>query len=188
MLQFDPATYQAAIAAMAAVLDHLRASMTTSAALPAAEYDPAVVAIARDRVTGGIGAPTVVAAALAVRRRELVYQDQLRHRLDAIREAVAADRSWAAVSDEAALGIRRELRIHVRSGLAITTSTGFDLVTGEPTFAAEPVRVDLSSGAVTGPADDLGPQRLAADVDGLERNIDELVAAIEAVDIRRPVE
>jgi hypothetical protein len=187
-LQYDPTTYQAAIAAMAAVLDHLRAEVTTPDALCEAEFDPSVVAIAGTRVTGVLGPGTIVAAALAVRRRELAYQVQLRHRLDAIEGAADANCRWAAVADEAAIGTGRELLVHLPTGLAITTSTGFDLETGEPVFAAVPVKIDLSSGAVTGPADDLGGQRLATDVDGLDRNIEDLVAAIEAVDIRRPVE
>ncbi len=187
-LQYDPAGYQAAIAAMADVLDHLRSTWTDPERLAEAEHDDAVLAIARARPTGAVDPATTVAAALAVRHRELVYQAQLARRRSAMSRAVAAGRDWVELVDDAALGTRQELHVHLATGLGVISSAQFDLDTGTPVFVARTVRVDPATGAVVGPADEVGGERLADHRGDLDRNIAELVAAIEAVDSDERVE
>jgi hypothetical protein len=190
-LQYDPATYQAAIAAVATVLGHLRAEVTDDEALVEAEFDPVVVGLARVHPTTVLAPGIIVAAAMAVRHRELSYQSELDRRRAALRRAEEAGQAWAELDDEpraAPAGRGPGLRVHLTTGLAIMTTARFDLETGATEFVASVVGVDIGSGALTAPGIDTGGERVAPDRFGLERNVAELTVAIETVDIRPQVE
>jgi hypothetical protein len=183
-LRIDPVTYEAALAAVGRVLTILRASITDLDGLRAAEHDPDVIAVARHGLPGLVEPSTAVAAALAIRYRELAYQAQLDRRRAAIEDARRAGSTWVRLDEPGpggavAPGPPAELRVHVASGLAVSATTEFHLDTGSTLFVARPVLVDLKTGAITGEADELGEERVAWDRDELEEQMGEIAAAIE---------
>jgi hypothetical protein len=178
-MRFDPGIYQAVLAAMAPVLERLRADVDTLDALIAAGHDPGVVALA-SAAPSPVAPETVVAAASAIRYRELAYQIQLGGRRAAIQQARERGEAWAR-TEEPPFGAapRTELLVHVDAGLGVTSSTEFHLDRGSILYIARPVRVDLESGAITGAADELGEERVAENREELAEIVAEFVAAIE---------
>jgi hypothetical protein len=178
-LRFDPAIYQTALGVMSRLLAHMRSTVTDLDALLAAEHDPRIVAIALDGPPSVVEPETVVAAALAIRHRELGYQAQLADRRTAIAEARASGEAWARVVEPA--GPRSDLTIHVATGLAVIATTEVHLDTGELLFVARPVRVDLDTGAIAA-TDELGEERVARSREELDLRVGEIVAAAERWD------
>lgn len=185
-LRFDPTIYQAALGVMARLLDHLRTSVGDLAGLLAAEHDPAVVALAIEDPPSVVEPETAVAAALAIRYRELAYQVRLAERLATVAEARAAGDDWAHIvepppggSGAHGSGPGSELVVHLPSGLGVTATTEFHLDTGSILFIARPVHVDLQTGAIAGPAHELGEERVASTRAELEDQVAEIVAAIQ---------
>jgi hypothetical protein len=184
-MRFDPRMYQAVLSAMAPVLEHLRADVHTLDDLIAAEHAPEVVTVA-GAAPSTVAPETVVAAALAIRYRELAYQLLLEARRAAMQGARDEGDPWARTEEPppgaaqtSVTGPRTELLVHVATGLGVTATTEFHLDRGSILFVARPVHVDLDSGAITGPADELGEERVAESREDLAAIVADFAAAIE---------
>ncbi len=178
--------YQRAVAAIAELMAYLRAEINGHQELIDVSDEPSERARAlADEAGPGIDPVDLINAACAGRDREIVVNMQLNRRIVAIEGAVAAGHRWVdvAVAPSELPGGRApqfpELRIHLRSGLAIYTSEEIDPDTAIATPMLMVVRVDLGTGNVLEIVDAIAEPIRASDGEAWVWLADTLAAAIE---------
>ena len=202
-LMADPALYQSAVAVIGVVTTHLRAHVADGAGLLAAyRRGPDLVAsVAPDMVTWA-SPQRVLAAACAIRYRELLA-DQGRSRIfDAVLAAHADGDRWATIEPEQGSRpypamtfgggmldgrtlngrtLNGTTRVHVGSGLGLTCSVEMDLETGAPRWVTRPIAVDVANGAMGERPAPLGEDRVAASPEAQRADVEALMALVESV-------
>lgn len=187
----DPQAYEEVVRLVGALADYLREHVTDLAGLAAvSERGVDLVAdVLPEAALPWIPLADAVAAACAIRYREVRVTAAQAHRASALREAADAGETWVRVVDPnsaIAARVAPALLVHVPSGMAIACATELDPGTGGARFTASPVLVDTTTGDVVGPLETVGPPRSSASPEGRDTDVEELQHQIE-LDVARRI-
>lgn len=205
----DPDTYERVVGLVGALVAHLRLNVHDVAGLvDASRAGPALIeAVGGSRPGPALGADAGVAAACALRHRELMGEDLLARRRSALVEAHRAGQVWAdlpalpaspgvgpsgatewlsspAAGPSGAGGTSSRaalLRVHVRSGLGIACATEMDPESGALAYVARAVSVDTSSGGLLDLQSPIEGEWSSPTLDERDRDLEEMSRQIELV-------
>lgn len=180
----DPQAYEQVVRLVGALADYLREHVTDVAELAAASSRGAelVSEVQPEATLPWMPLADAVAAACAIRYREVRVLEARAHRAKALHEAGASGELWVRIADphsRVATRVAPALLVRVGTGMAISCTTDLDPETGGVCFTATPVTVDPVSGDVLGPLDSVGPARSAASTDDRDAEVREMQRSIE---------
>ncbi|HEX3425251.1 MAG TPA: hypothetical protein VHT30_03910 [Acidimicrobiales bacterium] len=180
----DPQAYEQVVHLVGALANYLREHVSDVAGLAAAsERGTGLVAdVLPEAALPWIPLADAVAAACAIRYREVRVITAQAHRASALRGAAEAGETWVRIVDPnsaIAARVAPALLVHVRSGMAIACATELDPETGGARFTSSPVMVDPTTGDVLGPLETVGPPRSSASPEGRDADVVDLQHQIE---------
>jgi hypothetical protein len=183
----DPPAYERVVTLVGALVDHLRGTVDDVPALvdAGARGTELVAEVAPELALPWVPLEAALRAACAMRYRELLAAQQQDDRRKRLAEATATGATWVRVVDAgsvAAAPVAPALVVHLRSGMAVRCTTEMDPETGGALFVSRPVRLDLSTGEVTGPLPEAGPEGRATTLAQRDGDVAGLRATIERLD------
>lgn len=188
-LMADPQLYESAVALIGVLATHLRATVSDGPGLLAAyRAGPTLVASVAPDMASWASPTRILAAACAIRYRELLAGEERQRVLDALLEAHAERETWVTIEAPVGSGpfpgasLAGATRVHVQSGLGMVCSVEMDLETGHPQWVTRPVRVDVATGAVVDPPPSLGEERISTSRAGQDEDLAALMALVEGQD------
>lgn len=150
----DPTHYEQVILTVRSVADHLRAAESIGQLLSlwsrgAAAFDSVIAA--RSPLLGPLVKNQVVAAAFALREREILELERRQSRLRRIEAARRSGDAWVVLDESGdpeagLLAPYRSLEMHVSTGLAVMAMVQQDPSLGTPIFVVAVVKLDPLTG------------------------------------------
>lgn len=183
----DPPAYERVVTLVGILVDHLRRTVSDVPGLVevGARGIELVAEVAPELALPWVPLDAALQAACAMRYRELLAAQQREDRRTRLAEASATGATWVRVVDAgsvAAAAVAPALVVHLRSGMAVRCTTEMDPATGGARFVSRPVLVDLSTGDVTGPLPEAGPEGEASSMPERDADVRRLQEAIERLD------
>lgn len=180
----DPEAYERVVRVVGALADYLREHVFDVAGLSAASSRGADLTreVLPEADLPWMPLADALAAACAIRYREVRVLEARAHRANALQDAAASGQLWVRIVDphsRVAARVAPALVVRVGTGMAISCTTDLDPHTGGVCFSATPVTVDPVSGDVLGPLDSVGPARSAASPDDRDAEVREMQRRIE---------
>jgi hypothetical protein len=156
LVMVDAAGYEAAVEAVARVVDLLRLEAHDIEALRSISAEPlptlSRAGVEQEQLPGSLTAAIVVDAACATRQREIAAESLARRRASQATAARGRGDTWVELADDDGRLARHgvpELLVELESGRAVQTALTVDPQTAEPVLLLMPVTLDLSSGGVS---------------------------------------
>jgi hypothetical protein len=175
-LMADPSLYEDVVRQVGEVVAWLRETAADVPALMAAFHRGGVA-------DGAVPGPLALAAACAIRHRELQGQAESARRLAALAAARAAGEAWATIEPRPLAGgigsAGPRLFVHAGSGVGVSADTEMDPESGAPLFVARPVAVDLATGGLAPPPEWLGDERRYATRTERDAKVTDLIDSTE---------
>ncbi|HZQ26442.1 MAG TPA: hypothetical protein VFA94_01980 [Acidimicrobiales bacterium] len=175
-LMADPSLYEDVVRQVGGLVAWLREA--------AADDDALLAVFHRGDVPDGVVPGRVaLAAACAIRHRELQGQAESARRLAVLATAREAGEAWATIEPRTlpggigSAGIR--LIVHVHSGVGVGTDVDMDPESGAPVFVARPVAIDLATGALVAAPEWLGDEGRYATAAERDAKVTDLIDSTE---------
>jgi hypothetical protein len=169
LVMVDAEGYEAAVAAVARVVDLLRLEAHDIEALRSVSVEPSPTLIRAGVeeawLPGSLTAAIVVDAACATRGREIEAEALARRRASEMATARTRGERWAEIADDGGRLTRHgvpELVVELDSARGLQTALTVDPQTAEPVLLLMPVDVDVASGAVSA-VPEVAPTTVACD-------------------------